>query len=377
MDSRVRSQTNSGSTVTSIYLDWNAQACGVIQGDVTARVTPRPVKVYCANVGDSRCIMLKSYDTATALTLPSFYKPKSKDSHPNLRVQSASEECTNLSEIGSQVTTDVKDNISVQNKYSFLQKSKRSQKAAPLTALHLGEHRLEVVNRFTAVHLMSEDHKLSLGRERLRIMKNADPQWHPLPSDASAIFLPLFVRTAPPLSPSLSPFQTHSMTQASASSHGIEYDLPTTRSITTAPLHSSSIGRSPSAEDQVNTRSISTLSRGVLAFEDGQSNTSHGALSRDRRRIRNGLGESNGKSEVRISFQHLSFLIAYLTLMNVISFSSVSRKAPMMCRSPRGRQVSFSTGRIHLLKRKTRRLRLSLYSTRISGSPLAPPNRLK
>jgi Protein phosphatase 2C len=289
MDASVRSQSNSGSTVTSIYIDLNVPT-DAVQCDVTAGATSRPVKVYCANVGDSRCVMLKSYDTAAALTLPSFYKRKQKDSHSVHRVPLES-----VSEKGAQVATDEKDKISVRNTYSLLQKSTKYQKAAPLTALRLNEQRMEVANRFTAVHLMSEDHKLSLCRERLRIMKDADPVWRPLPSDASAIFLPLFVRTAPPLSP-LSPFQTQcAMTQASASSHGIKYDLPTTRSIATAPMHTSLIGRCPSAEDQISTRS-----RGAPGFEIGLSNTSHGALSRERRRIRNGLGASNGKSEVRI-----------------------------------------------------------------------------
>lgn len=375
MDSRVRCQMNSGSTVTSIYLDWNIPT-DAMQGDVIAGATCRPVKVYCANVGDSRCIMLKSYDTAAALTLPSFYKRKPKDSHSFVRVGLASDKCNSSSEKGAQVATDEKDKISVRNTYSFLQQSTKSQIVAPLVALQLKENRMEVVKRFTAVHLMSEDHKLSLGRERLRIVENADPRWHPLPSDASAIFLPLFVRTAPSLSPSLSLLQTQcAMNQASASSHGIEYDLSTTRSITTARIHSS-IGRSPSAEDQVNSRSVFAQSRGMIGFENGQSNTSHGALSRERRRIRNGTGGSSGIFEVQISLQHLSYLSYFLKLMNTIPSSSISRKVLTMWKSLQGRQDSFSTGRIHPLKRRRQPLPSYLFSTRISGCPLVPPDYL-
>lgn len=330
MDSGIKSQSNSGSTVTSIYLDWDISSYAV-QDDVTAGETSRPVKVYCANVGDSRCIMLKSYDTATALTLPSFYKRKTDDSIYVRSMGLASEKITTLNGISAQENVEEEDKITVRNKYSFLQKSPKSEKVAPLAALQLKAHSPKGVNRFTAVHLMSEDHKLSLSRERSRITENADSRWHSLPSDASAIFLPLFVRTAPPLSqsPAFSRIQCAG-NQGSASSHGFEYELPTKRCIVTTPIQSSSIRASPSKGDQNNTLLTPTKFRGVLGFEYGHSNTSHGALSNEKYRACNTLEGINGKREVRLLLRHpiLIVLFVHSRILSVILFSLSVAKCP-------------------------------------------------
>lgn len=142
-----------------------------------------PVRVYCSNVGDSRCVMLKTYDTKDIL-VSSTFGHISKSS-------SASQETNGIPPLQHSLSLDRND-ISSKNKSKLGPVPSSSGKS----------------NKFVAVHLMSEDHKLSLHRERLRIISATDGKaqgdnerncWHALPADGSAIYLPQYAKTPPPL----------------------------------------------------------------------------------------------------------------------------------------------------------------------------------
>jgi serine/threonine protein phosphatase PrpC len=139
LDFEVRRYSNAGTTVSSLFLLWDtddrdrvAQLHNGPAGHVNA-----PVRVYCANMGDSRCVMLRCYDTKEALSLPSNFEPTAKRS-------------------GGDVET-------LGSKFNGM------EIASPGAA----------ANRFVAVHLMSEDHKLQLARERARV--TAGSRWVDLP----------------------------------------------------------------------------------------------------------------------------------------------------------------------------------------------------
>jgi Protein phosphatase 2C len=192
LDKAVTETTNSGSTISSLYLDWEDDtSSGVVAGKQS-----KPVNVYCANVGDSRCVMLRSYNTASALMLPTSYKCQSKLSQQNtdaqpVKLQPFPDANHHLprSEIKKSLSagSDLKLGVPIQCiPLSPLLESQRKQPT-------------QILKNFTAVHLMSEDHTLALRRERERIENRAKARWHALPADASAIYLPAFVRTRPPL----------------------------------------------------------------------------------------------------------------------------------------------------------------------------------
>ena len=151
--------------MSSLFLSWDnedtSQAVSMNGG--SAGKNSRNVRVYCSNIGDSRCVMLRCYDTKEALSLPSTYIP---------RVKSKSE----------LLLPNNGESISLPN--------------AMIVPQQLPSN--SPVGRFVAVHLMSEDHKLSLIRERLRIVTSQPPQWHSLPCSASPIFLPSYAKTGSP-----------------------------------------------------------------------------------------------------------------------------------------------------------------------------------
>ena len=109
-------------------------------------------------MGDSRCVMMRCYDTKEALSLPSTFEPSAKRN--GISVETLGQQMAGMS------TSDP------------------TQSSAQ--------------NRFVAVHLMTEDHKLQLPRERYRINNTRPATWKSLPADASPIFLPSYARTAPP-----------------------------------------------------------------------------------------------------------------------------------------------------------------------------------
>lgn len=191
-----RSLSESGTTVSSLILRWGAEG-----EDVTgpAGTVKSSVRVYCTNVGDSRCVQLRTYETKDALvssssrrtsllspqinTAPPITSAKSSpvltttNSSPKLARDSSAEMIRSKSHLGAFVRGNASSSSSARS------------------------------NRFVAVHLMSEDHKLSLHRERLRIINTTEGRisleddseiWHPLPADASAIYLPQYAKTPPP-----------------------------------------------------------------------------------------------------------------------------------------------------------------------------------
>lgn len=240
LDEAVTETTNSGSTISSLYLEWEDDTnSGVVAGKQS-----RPVNVYCANVGDSRCVMLRSYNTASALMLPTSYKCQSKsiqqktDAQPVKLLPSPDMNHHPRSEIKKSLSagSDLKLGVPIQcMPLSPLLESQRKQPT-------------QILKNFTAVHLMSEDHTLLLSRERERIENRAKARWHALPADASAIYLPAFVRTRPPL-----PTSTQSFT-AVASADPVHVNLdtlvkkaPTSLTATTSipSLSSIKVGPSP------------------------------------------------------------------------------------------------------------------------------------
>ena len=234
LDEEIKKHSNSGATSTSLYLLWEGEEseeniikkhevesenniCGSsssISGGETksacaAGQKSRPVRVFCSNLGDSRCVMLRSYDAASAFGQPS--------RHMDLQLRSSTGiKSLSLHNNGSSLSQDISAHSYIENydlqrpqfpcpvsgisrsagsspmikQSKFLQLSPLGKQATTTSAC--------AAKRFTALHLMSEDHKLSLSRERSRITKHLDVEWHYLPADASAIFLPLYARTAPP-----------------------------------------------------------------------------------------------------------------------------------------------------------------------------------
>lgn len=182
----------------------------------------RPVRVFCANVGDSRCVMLRGYDTKTALALPASYSPKKGNVVSNapkeikkLSLVSPKDELKTehslgmhpLSRLGSRhdsmedlISLNI-DELQTPIKGRKLDASgdRKSFELSPLSYTN-SKSASAMRDRFVAVHMMSEDHKLSLDRERKRITNKNKGIWHCLPSDASAIYLPRYARTAPPSS---------------------------------------------------------------------------------------------------------------------------------------------------------------------------------
>ena len=198
----VTNATSSGSTISSLYLEWE-ESNEKRSSSVTAGTQSRPVNVYCANVGDSRCIMLRSYNTASALMLPSSYKCHTRENSKG--VENKLVTLQSNSDTGNLYPHGERDNSIVASCDLKLSVPKQCMPLSPLLDLQRRQPTQSLKN-FTAVHLMSEDHTLLLSRERDRIENRAEAKWHSLPADASAIYLPAFVRTRPPL-----PTLTHSL----------------------------------------------------------------------------------------------------------------------------------------------------------------------
>ena len=170
----------SGSTVSSLIMRWDTDE-EISEG--SAGTLSCPVRVYCSNVGDSRCVMLKTYDTKDILVASTF-------GHIS-KSSSASQETNVVPPLQHSLSLDRND-VSFKSKSKFRPVPSSSAKS----------------NKFVAVHLMSEDHKLSLHRERLRIISATDGKaqgdnerncWHVLPADGSAIYLPQYAKTPPPI----------------------------------------------------------------------------------------------------------------------------------------------------------------------------------
>lgn len=207
MDAEVRKHTNSGATINSLYLqfqnnndssskdrkDSNNSDSNDNTGSANRNnIECTPIRVYCANVGDSRCIMLRSYDTKTALSLPSYFTPKTeKDQNSNYN---------NFNDFSPTKLSQYDINSNSSDDITPLEKTSTISNLKPLLPQCLIEKNSnDDSNRFVAVHLMSEDHKLTLPRERERLENDLIPIWHPLPTDSSPIYSPLFAKTAPPL----------------------------------------------------------------------------------------------------------------------------------------------------------------------------------
>ena len=190
----VSGMTESGTTVNTLFLRWGD---GLQKG--TAGTVCCPVRAYCANVGDSRCIMLKSYETKQALVTSTFVHSRSQ---------------TDLLTSSSAKPTGQKysvNGVEILPAASPSQKSvlNKSNSTSSGKLMSLGSTKSSTNHRFVAVHLFSEDHKLSLHRERLRIYNTSEGKlpagnetecWHVLPADASAIYLPYYAKTLPPAS---------------------------------------------------------------------------------------------------------------------------------------------------------------------------------
>ena len=269
LDEKIKEHTNSGATSTSLYLLWEGEECeenikkehevdsdgnfcsgsysiggGETKSVDTAGQKSRPVRVFCSNVGDSRCVMLRSYDAASAFGQLSH--------HMDVQLRGSTDiKSSSLHSNGSSLSQDISMPSNIDNSAH-----QRFQFACPVSGIHrsagsspigkqskflhlspLGKADLgsltgkpaalaspSAPKRFTALHLMSEDHKLSLSRERNRITKHLDPEWHYLPADASAIFLPSYARTAPP-TPTILNTRYQKSPDTSSHSLGIEgYD---------------------------------------------------------------------------------------------------------------------------------------------------------
>lgn len=168
VDKMAKKSTETGSTAVSLFL---LREKGASHS-----------RVFCSNIGDSRCIMLRSYDMKEALSksvgalAAGGGKPMDKEcKDPASPVVSSSPRRSSMSK-------------SISKSMSAI--SLRKSEPSPPTAA--------TSSYFTAVHLMSEDHKLSVLRERIRVKSKSPVEFRPLPADASSIFLPEFCRTLAP-----------------------------------------------------------------------------------------------------------------------------------------------------------------------------------
>ena len=183
----------SGTTLNSLILRWGAEDD---ESKGSAGNYAAPVRVYCSNVGDSRCVMLKAYDTKHALVSSSF------------AMHSKSPQTTSAPSSPPQIAQSMSLDSSLHASSPSLKLGSQHRSSMGLSALSNAPSSSAKANRFVAVHLMSEDHKLTLHRERLRIVNTTGGKitsgsekecWHALPADASAIYLPHYAKTPPPL----------------------------------------------------------------------------------------------------------------------------------------------------------------------------------
>ena len=197
LDEEIKQHTNSGSTATSLYMQWEDSKSS-LNNKVKAGTVSKPVRVFCSNVGDSRCVMLRSYDTVSALKLPSSYSSTTTKPTLTSTVRARADSTHSNVEEPRPVRgpTFFSSSPSKNSESSFLKM--KSQSRLSLSPLSSNRDRVDNTKRFTALHLMSEDHKLTLSRERMRITKHYDAEWHTLPASASPIYLPAYARTAPP-----------------------------------------------------------------------------------------------------------------------------------------------------------------------------------
>ena len=209
----IKGVAESGTTVNTLFLRW-----GDGQKEGAAGTVRCPVRAYCANVGDSRCIMLRSYETKQVLVTSTFGQSRSQTDLSTLSSVKPTEltptplaapsydgNGVDIPAIKSvpAITSPIKKKTQL-SKLSSTSTSKLMSLGNPISSSKLSND-----HRFVAVHLFSEDHKLSLHRERLRIYETAEGKvpagnetecWHVLPADASAIYLPHYAKTLPPAS---------------------------------------------------------------------------------------------------------------------------------------------------------------------------------
>jgi serine/threonine protein phosphatase PrpC len=145
----------SGTTVNSLFLQWLPGP----EGKGPAGSVGCPVKVFCSNIGDSRCVMLKSYDTKDALSLSSNSQKLRNDNRNNNENENEKKE-----RINAALQRGDSENIPNDRRDSLMD-SKVSQSVqsffkAPQPSSSANKEKKN--NRFVAIHLMSEDHKLNV-----------------------------------------------------------------------------------------------------------------------------------------------------------------------------------------------------------------------
>ena len=192
MDKMAKKTTDTGSTLVSLFVA-NQQGstgtrknlpppCSFLHTHVT--LSPHPLihstgtRVFCTNLGDSRCIMLRACDLKDALN-------KSGINHSGLPATTgpAGGSPSGPTTLAHQVETTAQTHRLAQppsapgiaptttpttrsRKFgSFSLSSSTSSNAHSSSA----SGKADTVQYFTAVHLMSEDHKLSVLRERMRV----------------------------------------------------------------------------------------------------------------------------------------------------------------------------------------------------------------
>lgn len=238
LDTEIRRYSNAGSTVVSLFMLWEGddpQNLSQFNGGPANKLNSR-VRVYCANMGDSRCVMLRAYDTREALNMPSNFDP-------NVRTES-----------------------DYQAKTPTMSQKLEGSDVAMVEASS---------SRFVAVHMMSEDHKLQLVRERRRILSLSAPAWYSLPCDASPIFMPGYARTAPPVGcPPLPPLDG-APPSTEAGNFAIVNSLPPIKTSTSRALSSHGTGGGVSSDRRARTP-CSRSSRAVRGRSTGPVSTARG-----------------------------------------------------------------------------------------------------
>ena len=195
LNSYICSVDDSGTTLVCIMTKYNPQ------DDST--------KVYCINVGDSRAVMLN---------LIQFDENYSLDQSSSGRVTRIIHPISNDPLVSSQHSTDSMDkssHMTLSTSESFVTstsstsiKTSTSFASSPISSspsmtslvtmfspTSLSAYPILRNNYMVTAHLMSEDHKLTLKRERERVLSNkAFAPIFPLPLDASSVFSPKSAR---------------------------------------------------------------------------------------------------------------------------------------------------------------------------------------
>jgi len=212
VDKAIKAMTNSGSTGVSLFL--RKQANG-------------SVRALCSNIGDSRCVCVTA--VATLIETQNL-GPQSEPRHAPVKSSSStsssssSAHITTASSSRADEATEIKHQNTYYNDLLAARKFDAVSAATNVKGEDIGnrartvsdvsdvmceserpDYLFAVRTTNSTLFLMSEDHNLTLPRERLRIMSRTLPPWSPLPVESFEPYLPANMRSGMLLSSTSEP----------------------------------------------------------------------------------------------------------------------------------------------------------------------------